>query len=355
VSERLVIKSHKAPYAVEFADEPFVELGAKGVQRHYIVDARVAELYRSQLADVLDSKSVLLIEAKEGNKSLERCPDYVAHLMARGIKRGHLLVAVGGGVIQDITCFLGAVLLRGVEWHFYPTTLLAQADSCIGSKSSINVGPYKNVVGTYTPPVQIWLSPQVLATLPETEIRSGIGEMLKVHMIAGPREFDRIAADYTAIVADPAVMRTYILRSLEIKKEIIEQDEFDRGIRNVMNLGHSFGHAIESATDFGIPHGIAVTIGMDMANFTAVRLGLMGEAHFRRMHPTLAANYRNYEQTPVPMDRFLAAIGKDKKNTDAKLGLILPDADAIPRRVECPNARTFQEGCCEYFDQVRQS
>jgi len=264
-----------------------------------------------------------------------------------------MLVAIGGGVIQDITCFIAAVLLRGVDWHFHPTTLLAQADSCIGSKSSINVGPYKNVVGTYTPPVQIWLSPQVLATLPETEIRSGIGEMLKVHMIAGPREFDRIAADYAAIVADSAVMRTYILRSLEIKKGIIEQDEFDRGVRNVMNLGHSFGHAIESATDFGIPHGIAVTIGIDMANFTAVRLGLMGEAHFRRMHPTLAANYRNYEQTPVPIDRFLAAIGKDKKNTDAKLGLILPNAEGIPGRVQCANDPAFRLMCEEYFSSVR--
>jgi 3-dehydroquinate synthase len=150
------------------------------------------------------------------------------------------------------------------------------------------------------------------------------------------------------------MMRTYILRSLEIKKGIIEQDEFDRGIRNVMNLGHSFGHAIESATDFGIPHGIAVTIGMDMANFTAVRLGLMGAAHFNRMHPTLAANFRKYEQTTVPMDRFLAAIGKDKKNTDAKLGLILPNADGIPGRVQCANDSVFRLTCEEYFSSVRQ-
>ncbi len=354
VSEKLVIQSHKGPYSVIFTDMPFADCrpAAPG-QCHYIIDARVAELYRAQLAGVLASPSALLIEARELNKSLERCPEYVTHLIGRGIKRGHMLVAIGGGVIQDITCFIAAVLLRGVDWHFHPTTLLAQADSCIGSKSSINVGPYKNVVGTYTPPVQIWLSPQVLATLPETEIRSGIGEMLKVHMIAGPREFDRIAADYAAIVADSAVMRTYILRSLEIKKGIIEQDEFDRGVRNVMNLGHSFGHAIESATDFGIPHGIAVTIGIDMANFTAVRLGLMGEAHFRRMHPTLAANYRNYEQTPVPIDRFLAAIGKDKKNTDAKLGLILPNAEGIPGRVQCANDPAFRLMCEEYFSSVR--
>lgn len=353
MSERLVIQSHKGPYAVEFSDEAFAGAAAEGPQRHYVIDARVAELYRPQLAAVLASRSVLIVEAKESNKSLERSPEYVTHLLGRGIKRGHVLIAIGGGIIQDITCFLAAVLLRGVEWHFYPTTLLAQADSCIGSKSSINVGAFKNVVGTYTPPARIVVSTSVLATLPEVEIRSGIGEMLKVHVIAGPAAFDRIAADYGRMVTDFAVMRDYILRSLEIKKKIIEEDEFDRGIRNVMNLGHSFGHAIESATDFGIPHGVAVTIGIDMANFIAVRLGRMEARHFDRMHPTLRLNYRGFERTAVPFDRFLAAIAKDKKNTDAKLGLILPDAEAIPRRVECANDARFQANCRDYFDRVR--
>lgn len=353
MSDSLTIQSHCGPYTVHFKDTPFDGVNDAGANRHYIIDKRVAEIYRDQLADVLASSSVLLIEARESNKSLECCPEYVSHLMQRGLKRGHLLIAIGGGVIQDITCFLGAVLLRGVKWHFYPTTLLAQTDSCIGSKSSINVGPYKNTVGTYTPPIEIQLCPSLLDTLPETEIRSGVGEMLKVHMIAGPHEFDKIAADYSAILADRSMMLTYIRRSLEIKQGIIEKDEFDQGIRNVMNLGHSFGHAIESATDFGIPHGIAVSIGMDMANFTAVELGRMGEVHFQRMHPALATNYRGYEETDVPLDRFLAAIGKDKKNTDKSLGLILPDEKSIPARTECPNDERFKKICTDYFAGVR--
>ncbi len=353
MSERLVIQSHKGPYAVEFSDELFAGAAGEGPQRHYLVDARVAELYRPQLATVLAARSVLLIEARETNKSLERTPEYVAHLLGRGIKRGHILVAIGGGILQDITCFLAAVLLRGVEWQFYPTTLLAQADSCIGSKSSINAGAYKNVVGTYTPPSRVVLSPAVLATLPDVEIRSGIGEMLKVHVIAGPAAFDRIAADYDRLGTDAAVLRAYILRSLEIKQRIIEQDEFDRGIRNVMNLGHSFGHAIESATDFAIPHGVAVTIGIDMASFISVRLGRMGVHHFDRMHPALRRNYGGFERTPIPLDAFFGALAKDKKNTDAKLGLILPDAEAIPRRVECANDAKFQADCREFLDRIR--
>jgi len=355
VPDQMVIQSHKGPYKVEFVEKAFFGAASGDPMRHYIIDTRVAELYPSELADVLTSPSVLLIEASEQNKSLERSPEYITQLVSHGIKRGHVLVAIGGGIIQDITCFIAAVLLRGLAWEFFPTTLLAQADSCIGSKSSINVGTFKNGVGTYTPPEKITISPAVLATLPEVEIRSGIGEMLKVHAIASPAEFDRIAADYDRIAADSAVMQDYIIRSLEIKRGIIEQDEFDRGIRNVMNLGHSFGHAIESATNFGVPHGVAVTIGIDMANYTAVRLDRMKQAQFDRMHPTLRKNYRGYETTLVPFEGFLSAIRKDKKNTDSKLGLILPDAEAIPRRVECANDPAFQEGCREYLDQIRSS
>jgi hypothetical protein len=128
-------------------------------------------------------------------------------------------------------------------------TLLAQADSCIGSKSSINVGKIKNVLGTFTPPRKITISTRLLSTLDDRDIRSGIGEMLKVHGIDGPDSFDQIAADYARLTSDAETLKRYVRRSLEIKKHIIEQDEFDRGIRNVMNYGHSFGHAIESATD----------------------------------------------------------------------------------------------------------
>jgi 3-dehydroquinate synthase len=350
VSEELVIQSHRGPYSVHFEEDALGRVTtAVSARAHYVIDARVAELYQRELREVLDSPSVLLVEALETNKSLERMPSYVEHLVARGVRRGNVLVAVGGGIMQDIVCFLAAVLFRGLDWDFYPTTLLAQADSCIGSKSSINVGEVKNVVGTYTPPKQIRISTRVLATLPECQIRSGLGEMLKVHAIAGPEAFDRIAADYDAILQSPAMMRTYILRSLEIKKAIIEQDEFDRGIRNVMNLGHSFGHAIESATDYSVPHGIAVTIGTDMANFVAVRLGLAEEGHYRRMHPTLAKNYRDFDGTAVPLERFFSAIGKDKKNTGAKLTLILPDRSGRVGRVECDNDARFHAVCQDYF------
>ena len=236
-------------------------------------------------------------------------------------------------------------LLRGLEWRFIPTTLLAQADSCIGSKSSINVHDAKNIVGTFTPPARVDIDIKFLDTLDEVDIRSGIGEMLKVHAIAGPDEFALIAADYHRLQSDRDILAHYVYRSLGFKRVLIELDEFDQGPRNVMNYGHSFGHAIESATSYGIPHGIAITIGMDMANHVARDLGITTAEHASRMRPTLAANYRGFEHTHIPRDQMLAAIAMDKKNTAAELRLILPDVDGRVAIVKHPADNAFRRIC----------
>lgn len=354
MSDQLTVKSHAGPYTVTFDDDALRRLsGSVQAGMHFVVDERVAELYAGELEDLLGSPSVLRIRAEEGSKSLDRFPAYVERLVGSGVRRSHTLIAVGGGVIQDIVCFLAATMLRGLPWHFYPTTLLAQADSCIGSKSSINVGAIKNVLGTFTPPREIWIADHVLGTLDDRDIRSGVGEMLKVHAIDGPEAFDRIGTDYRAIVRDPGVRRLYIRDSLKIKRRIIEQDEFDRGLRNVMNYGHSFGHAIESATDFAVPHGLAVTIGMDMANYVAYNVGVGDRSHYERMHPTLAENYAAFARTEIPLKRFFTALSSDKKNTDGALTLILPDKSARVHPGTYPDTSAFREICERYLSDAR--
>ena len=313
----LVMRSHRGPYRVRFGPA-FAGLERGLTDReHLIIDARVAELYAEILAPALSGRSVLRIEATEANKSLEQFPAYIEHLLDQGVRRDHVLIAVGGGIIQDITAFLAATLLRGLSWRYYPTTLLAQADSCIGSKSSVNVGRYKNQLGTFTPPEDIAISLEVLETLREAEMRSGVGEMIKVHLIAGWEDTRAIAADYSRLAAERSLLLRYLRRSLEIKKVKIEADEFDRGERLVMNYGHSFGHAIESATDFAVPHGIAVTMGMEIANFLSWRLGLLDEAAYEELRPLLAANCAGFEHTPIPEEPFFAALAKDKKRLAA--------------------------------------
>ncbi|MEO8162360.1 MAG: iron-containing alcohol dehydrogenase [Ilumatobacteraceae bacterium] len=225
---------------------------------HVIIDANVARIYKSELNFILSNPKTITIEATENAKTLKQVIPIIELLVHNRIRRNHQLVAIGGGVIQDITCFIASILLRGVDWHFIPTTLLAQADSCIGSKSSINLESTKNIVGTFYPPRSVWIDANFLTSLGEFELRSGIGEILKVHAIDSPESFDQVAADYESLLGDPVVLRKYTLGSLLIKKRFIELDEFDSGIRNIFNFGHSFGHAIEAATGFAIPHGIAV-------------------------------------------------------------------------------------------------
>ena len=132
------------------------------------------------------------IEAKESNKSLDKIPDLIENILLVGFSRKGRIISIGGGITQDISCFIASTLFRGVEWLFVPTTLLAQADSCIGSKSSINVRKYKNQMGTYYPPGEILLDPDFLGTLKKDEIHSGIGEIIKVHIISGWSDFSKL-------------------------------------------------------------------------------------------------------------------------------------------------------------------
>jgi len=255
--------------------------------------------------------------------------------------------------VQDITCFIASTLLRGLAWRFVPTTLLAQADSCIGSKSSINLGATKNILGTFNPPQTIFIDVGFLETLDEKDIHSGVGEILKVHAIAGIAAFDRLATDFDRLFSDRAVLLKYVRAALCIKQPYIEQDEFDRGIRNNFNYGHSFGHAIESATRYAVPHGIAVTIGMDMANYIAMKRGLLPAEHFHRMHPALSRNYGEYAATPIPEDVMFSALMKDKKNTSTMLRLIFPvGADAAIQRVQVPPDKAFRAQCADFFTEL---
>ncbi|MHB8108403.1 MAG: AroB-related putative sugar phosphate phospholyase (cyclizing) [Syntrophorhabdaceae bacterium] len=352
--EPMTIRSHKGPYTVFFDDGCLAALN-RDIDNtcHVIVDRRFADLYAADMDRVLGAGSVLIIEATEDNKSLHKFPGYVEHLVSRSVRRGQKLIAIGGGVIQDITCFLAATVLRGLPWHFYPTTLLAQADSCIGSKSSINAGKTKNILGTYTPPEEVHIDVKVLNTLAKRELHSGIGEMLKVHAIEGPESYDTISRDYPALFLDHNIRERYIYRSLAIKKPIIELDEFDTGPRNVMNYGHSFGHAIESATDFAIPHGVAVSIGMDMANFISSRLDITNTGHYARMHGILRENSRGFDNVDVAEDQFMCAIAKDKKNTGTHLKVVLPGRDGHISVHLLENDRRFRELCGEFLKKRR--
>ena len=354
VFETLTIQSYKGAYKVFFDEKNLKAIDSLSKDStHIILDTKVADLYRSELKSVLKLPNTILIEAIEKNKGIENIIPVIEKLIENKVRRDHTLFAIGGGIIQDITCFIASTLLRGLKWKFMPTTLLSQADSCIGSKSSINLRNTKNILGTFNPPTEIFINSFFLDTLDRKEILSGIGEILKVHAIQDKEAFDQLSNDYDILLTDKTVLLNYIRKALSIKQEYIEVDEFDRNIRNVFNYGHSFGHAIETATNFIVPHGIAVTFGMDIANRVAVMRNLLPEEHYFRMHSVLSKNYGDFTNTYIPIDKMLEALMKDKKNTTSSLNLILPSGESAKvKRIAIPPNDLFRKQCKQAVEEI---
>ena len=354
VFEKMTIQSKSGPYNVSFELENLDNIFDKQEGgTHFLVDSNVAKIYKKSLSSILQNSNTLIVKAVEENKSIEKIIPLIENLVKNRVRRNHVLIAIGGGIVQDITCFIASTLLRGLEWRFVPTTLLAQADSCIGSKSSINLGSFKNILGTFNPPKHIWIFPNFLKTLDKKDLQSGIGEIIKVHAIQGIEAFNQIKEDFDNLILDHELLLVYIQKALKIKKHYIEIDEHDKGIRNIFNYGHSFGHAIESATEFAIPHGVAVSIGMDMANHISVMHGLLPEELCKNMHYVLRKNYEDFKNVSIPTEKLLMALRKDKKNTDKELTLILPIGEiAEIKKVTVPPDETFRNQCDHFIKRM---
>lgn len=323
MSESIIIRASRRTYPVTFVDDGAAAL--RGTLREgdfLIVDSHVASLHPA-LHDTLATFPHRLVEPTESAKSYEALGPVIAQLIERRFTRNNRLVAVGGGIVQDITAFIASILFRGVDWLFFPTNLLAQCDSCIGSKTSINFGAYKNQLGGFYPPAAIFIDVGFLRTLPAREIRSGLGEMMHYFLVSGEPDVAWAEPRLDAAFGSPGVLRELIHRSLAIKQPMIERDEFDEGPRNVFNYGHSFGHALESTTSYAVPHGIAVSFGMDLANCLSARASLMPMAVRNRVRPLLARIWHGTDLPEIDLDRFLAALTRDKKNEGAQIKVIL--------------------------------
>lgn len=272
----------------------------------------------------------IFLEATEQEKSLDRSPALIEQMRARGANRRSILVAVGGGVIQDISAFVASVYMRGLTWTYVPTTVLAMVDSCIGGKSSINVGPYKNLVGTFHPPESIYIDPSLAETLPRDQFASGLIEAAKICFCRGPESFAaHLACEPSTTMSTDALERV-ILNSLLAKKHFIEIDEFDQRERLLLNFGHTFGHAIEGASHYGIPHGIAVGLGILCSlafqrargiDFRQLPSVLELEVHLDQMIRTLPGLQEQLQAISLPdvLERFAS----DKKHTTDRFTLIL--------------------------------
>jgi 3-dehydroquinate synthase len=323
----LKIRSRLGDYVVDFVDgDAWVRELADLEHAFVVVDENVWALHADGVLAPLRDATPLVLPISEERKVYATVADLCDLVTKQSAKRNCIVVSVGGGITQDITGYLASTLYRGVRWVYAPTTLLAMADSCIGGKTSLNHGARKNLLGTMYPPERVLVHADFVSTLCDADYSSGLGEVVKLHLLGGQDSVDELREALPALLAREAgAVRRATRASLHIKRDFIEEDEFDRGRRNLLNFGHCFGHAIEAATGFAVPHGQAVIIGMLLSGVVARRRGLLTAAEERRRRvelllPVLAGR-PHLDESAVA--RAIEAMKYDKKRTGEGLALVM--------------------------------
>ena len=242
-----------------------------------LIDKNVYDLYLKDLN--IDTSRVYFIEATESAKTMDSVMSVVGFLDERKFTKGETFIVVGGGIVQDIGAFVGACFKRGISWVYFPTTLLSMCDSCIGGKTGINHHHVKNQMALFSAPSQVMINLNFLKTLRDEDIKSGLGEILKLSITGGNACFamykDKVHQGKVSRLED---LKPLILGSLWVKKAVIEHDEFELNYRRCLNYGHTVGHAIEVLTDYKIPHGQAVALGIVVVNQLSVNRHRLSEA-----------------------------------------------------------------------------
>ena len=324
------IKSRFKTYTVNFVENlAVIHSLAESQETFFVFDAHVYELYKSELPKIPTDR-LYLLEALESNKNMSTVLDICEQMTTMAAKRNTHLVSVGGGIVQDITGFVANCLYRGIKWTFYPSTLLAGCDSCIGGKSSLNYKGFKNLLGSFYPPDEIYIYPQFFSTLSNKDYCSGLGEVVKFNVIAGGSRFDHLEQDIDDILMhDYKKLLSYVHTSLEFKKNFIEEDEFDRGIRILLNFAHTFGHALESVSSYAVPHGSAVAIGMMIANNISFQRGFLDKEYTNRIAHVCKKILGNIviKSDWMNINDWIAAIHKDKKQTSESINAVLIKKD----------------------------
>lgn len=286
---------------------------------------------------------IVAVEATESAKSLDRMSQIIIQLREAGANRDSTLVAVGGGVIQDIATFCASIFMRGIPWLYAPTTLLGMVDSCIGGKSSINVGNYKNIVGNFFPPQTIVIDASFINSLSAEKRIAGLCEAVKICFARGDEAFNRYLVLSPAVEMPIEKFSEVIELSLRAKKWFIEIDEFDRNERLLLNFGHTFGHAIEGATHFAVTHGVAVGLGMLAAADFAARQGIAAAPAARterliRHVSELLAGVAGLDKalSSATIDAALDRFSSDKKHGKDFFTAIVPNGNGVLERMRLP-------------------
>jgi 3-dehydroquinate synthase len=327
-----------------------------GAKTFIVTDENVARHVLASAQAVLDragiKKDSVVVPPGEASKSFGVFEQVCEAIIGSRMERGDLVIALGGGVIGDLAGFAAAVVRRGLDYIQVPTTLLAQVDSSVGGKTAIDSREGKNLIGAFHQPVLVVADTALLDTLPPREFRAGYAELVKYGLLGDAAFFDWLEANWKDVFAGGPARDHAIAVSCRAKAAIVARDERETGDRQLLNLGHTFGHALEAACGYSdrLLHGEAIAIGMALAfDFSAARQGLVSKAEAARAIRHLAAaglptRIADIPGPPAPVDRLMELIAQDKKIKRGKLTFVLLrgiGAAFIETGVEAAEVRAF--------------
>jgi shikimate kinase / 3-dehydroquinate synthase len=287
-----------------------------------VTDFNVAKLYGDQVVSTLESagfkRFICTIPPGEGSKNLERLSSLYQSFLAGRLDRRGAVVALGGGVIGDLAGYAAATYMRGVALVQCPTTLLAMVDSSVGGKTGVDLPEGKNLVGAFKQPILVAADTQALATLPEKEIRMGMAELIKHAVIGDPELFEALECSDKASGLDAAL----IARSANVKVRVVEADPFESGPREVLNLGHTVGHAVEKCSEYTVGHGEAVSVGLVAAARISEKMGLCASTVPERLESLLNRTGLPVRHSADP-DTLVDVMAADKKAVEGRVRFVL--------------------------------
>jgi 3-dehydroquinate synthase len=305
----------------------------------YIADSNTRALLEKS-ARFDPARPLVIIEPGEEHKQLESIERILETALSAGLGRDSLFVGFGGGVITDMAAFAASLYMRGAQLELVPTTLLAMADAAIGGKTGVDFGNYKNCVGTFYPARAVHIPVSALETLPEAEFRSGLAEVFKTALLYAPKLFQIMGERKKEILArDPELLLEVVKRCVQAKAHVVERDLRETGERMYLNLGHTFGHALESVAGFGtVSHGEAVAWGIARALELGKSLGITDESYIAdvlpvlesygwssaAVHPVLASRVASGDMDKDDVaPALLSAMKNDKKKKQGKIRFVL--------------------------------
>jgi len=293
-----------------------------------VTDENVGDLYSGRVLASLEEAgyrtSLIVFPPGESSKTMDTVQDVWKKFLVSDVERGSTVVSLGGGVVGDLTGFVAATYYRGVNWVNIPTSLLAMVDAGIGGKTGVDLPQGKNLVGAFHPPRLVWIDPDLLQTLPDTELHNGMAEVIKHGMISDPKLFTMIAKGKGSLLKN----RDEILRrAVAVKVIIIRTDPYDRDLRQTLNFGHTLGHAVELASGFRLRHGESIAIGMTAETYLAEQLGMAASGLTGKLTDVLQS-WELPVKLPsnLPKKAIWEAVKRDKKKLDGRLRFALPVA-----------------------------